>query len=227
VTPRRLDTATVQAKLRMLRQLLEHLCPHRDVSARQLADDDVLQYAVQRMLTQVVDVAVAINSHVASAVLGQAEPATDTASTLPRSPASSRRVGDDEAISVPTAECAGLAKGGVQVLPQTRTAPCPPHIAAGQRLGLNITTSVCGRSCTPPAGLGHCRVGHRPSECQTGWTSQRWETPWPRRPTCTVCTPSSPRSVRWCTPWGSAGSRSRCSVSTSRSSSQDPSRSRA
>jgi uncharacterized protein YutE (UPF0331/DUF86 family) len=72
VTPRSLDRDTLHGKLRLLRELLddlEHLGP---VSDRDLAEDRIRRYAVERILTQLVDVAVSINSHIAAAILKRA-----------------------------------------------------------------------------------------------------------------------------------------------------------
>jgi hypothetical protein len=65
MTPRPLDVATVQAKLRLMRELLDELDAAGPLDAQRLADQRLLLRAVERVLTQLVDVAVAVNSHVA------------------------------------------------------------------------------------------------------------------------------------------------------------------
>lgn len=71
MTPPALDVASIHAKLRMLREILDDLDALDEVTAKRLGDDRMLRYAVERMLTQLVDVAVAINGHIASARLGE------------------------------------------------------------------------------------------------------------------------------------------------------------
>ena len=71
MTPRQLDVAALHAKLRILRQVVDDLEPLQELTAERLRQDRILGYAVERMLTQLVDVAVAVNSQVAAAVLGR------------------------------------------------------------------------------------------------------------------------------------------------------------
>jgi len=71
VTPRILDEEAVQAKLRLMRQLLEDLQAVGAVSSERLRDDRLLRYAVERILTQLVDLAVSVNSQIAAARLGR------------------------------------------------------------------------------------------------------------------------------------------------------------
>lgn len=61
----------MHAKLRLMRELLDDLDGLGEVSARRLQDERMLRYAVERMLTQLVDLAVAVNGHIASALLGE------------------------------------------------------------------------------------------------------------------------------------------------------------
>jgi uncharacterized protein YutE (UPF0331/DUF86 family) len=75
VTPPALDRASVQAKLRLLRQLLDDLDAVGELTVGRLEEDRLLRYAVERILTQVVDLAVAVNGHVVAARTGAA-PAT-------------------------------------------------------------------------------------------------------------------------------------------------------
>jgi uncharacterized protein YutE (UPF0331/DUF86 family) len=58
-----------------MRTLLDDLDAVGDVSVARLTDDRMLRYAVERVLTQLVDLAVGINGHLAAARLGTA-PAT-------------------------------------------------------------------------------------------------------------------------------------------------------
>lgn len=74
MTPPHLDAASVQAKLRLLRQLLDDLDAVEDLVVARLREDRLLRYAVERMLTQAVDLAVAVNSHLLAATTGAAPP---------------------------------------------------------------------------------------------------------------------------------------------------------
>jgi uncharacterized protein YutE (UPF0331/DUF86 family) len=71
MSPRELDRAVLHAKLRVVRELLDDLEPLRGTSAEQLATNRLTRYAVERILTQLVDVAVSVNSHVAAAISGR------------------------------------------------------------------------------------------------------------------------------------------------------------
>jgi uncharacterized protein YutE (UPF0331/DUF86 family) len=68
MSPRELDRAMIHAKLRVLRDLLEDLEPLRNISAERLGTERLTRYAVERILTQLVDVAVSVNSHVSAAL---------------------------------------------------------------------------------------------------------------------------------------------------------------
>jgi uncharacterized protein YutE (UPF0331/DUF86 family) len=72
MTPRRLQPATVTAKLRLLRDLLDDLDTIGTVTPERLTDDRVLLRAVERILTQLVDLAVSVNTHVVTATAGRA-----------------------------------------------------------------------------------------------------------------------------------------------------------
>lgn len=72
MTPTAVDLAMVSGKLRLMRDLLDDLTATGEVTANRLAHDRMLRHAVERILTQLVDLAVSLNSHVASARLGRA-----------------------------------------------------------------------------------------------------------------------------------------------------------
>lgn len=72
MTPPALDLGVVQTRLALIEQLLDDLERTGDVDADRLARDRMLRHAVERILSQIVDLAVSINSHVASAVLATA-----------------------------------------------------------------------------------------------------------------------------------------------------------
>lgn len=71
MTPRALDPATVHAKLALIRELLDDLEQVRSADAARMHQDRMLRYAVERILTQLVDVAVAVNSHCVAALLSR------------------------------------------------------------------------------------------------------------------------------------------------------------
>jgi uncharacterized protein YutE (UPF0331/DUF86 family) len=71
VTPRPLDRDALHAKLRTLRDLLDDLEQLGELSEEQLVSDRVRRYAVERILTQLVELAVSVNSHIAAATLGR------------------------------------------------------------------------------------------------------------------------------------------------------------
>jgi uncharacterized protein YutE (UPF0331/DUF86 family) len=72
MTPRKLDHRSVTAKLALMRRLLRHLTSLGDISAESLAADFGTQLVVERILTQLVDLAAAINSQVVAAERGEA-----------------------------------------------------------------------------------------------------------------------------------------------------------
>jgi uncharacterized protein YutE (UPF0331/DUF86 family) len=70
MTPPDVDAGSVHAKLRLMRQLLDDLEGAGPVTRERLEQDRLLRYAVERILTQLVELAVAINGHLAAARLG-------------------------------------------------------------------------------------------------------------------------------------------------------------
>ena len=72
MTPSALQAATVQAKLRLMRELLDDLGRVGDATPEMLERERLLRRAVERVLTQLVDLAVSVNSHVVTASTGRA-----------------------------------------------------------------------------------------------------------------------------------------------------------
>lgn len=70
MTPPALDVHAVQAKLRLMRALLEDLEAVGPVDLAALDGDRMLRHALERILTQLVDLAVSVNGHLAVARLG-------------------------------------------------------------------------------------------------------------------------------------------------------------
>ena len=69
MTPREFDSSVVQSRLALMRDLLGDLDAVGSVSAESLSSDRMLRHAVERVLSQLVELAVSINSHVASTIL--------------------------------------------------------------------------------------------------------------------------------------------------------------
>lgn len=72
MNPRPLDTDVIGRRLRQMSRLLEHLAGVGPVGEGRLVAEPIVRLAVERVLTQLVDLAVDINSHIGSAVLGRA-----------------------------------------------------------------------------------------------------------------------------------------------------------
>ena len=69
MTPRRLDPSIVQARLSVMRGLLDDLAAVNAAWAPLLAENRIIRHGVERILTQLVEIATAINEHVAGARL--------------------------------------------------------------------------------------------------------------------------------------------------------------
>lgn len=69
MTPRRLDPSIVQVRLSVLRGLLDDLAGVDAAGEPSLAEDRMLRHGVERILTQLVELATAINEHVVGARL--------------------------------------------------------------------------------------------------------------------------------------------------------------
>jgi uncharacterized protein YutE (UPF0331/DUF86 family) len=72
MTPREIDWRTLRAKLRRARDLLDQLAELGPIDTARLAAEPVTALAVERILTLLVDLAFASNSHVVVARLGRA-----------------------------------------------------------------------------------------------------------------------------------------------------------
>ncbi len=71
MTPRKLEPDVVQARLRAIREMLADLEAVGVITTERLASDRVTRYAIERILTAIVDLAVSVNAHVAAAVIGE------------------------------------------------------------------------------------------------------------------------------------------------------------
>ena len=71
MTPPSVDAALVHAKLRAMRELLDDLDAVGPVDAARLTADRMLRHAVERILTQLVELAVGVNGHIAVGRLGR------------------------------------------------------------------------------------------------------------------------------------------------------------
>lgn len=71
MTPPAVDVALVQAKLHTVQELLDDLDAAGPVDVRRLTTDRMLRHAVERILTQLVELAAAVNGHLAVGRLGR------------------------------------------------------------------------------------------------------------------------------------------------------------
>lgn len=71
MTPRRLEADVVIRRLAEMDRLLDDLIAVGPVTAGQLTADRLARHAVERILAALVDLAVAINSHISAAIGGQ------------------------------------------------------------------------------------------------------------------------------------------------------------
>jgi uncharacterized protein YutE (UPF0331/DUF86 family) len=72
MTPRTLDVESMQAKLRMMRRMRTRLVEMGRVDRERLAEDWDLQLVAERLLTGLVDLAIAINTHLVVVERGEA-----------------------------------------------------------------------------------------------------------------------------------------------------------
>lgn len=72
MTPRELDPSTTQVKLRLMQDLVDDLTTIGDPDGARLREERLLMLAVERVLTALVDLSVAINSHVIAATADRA-----------------------------------------------------------------------------------------------------------------------------------------------------------
>ncbi len=74
MTPRRLDVGTLGAKLRAMRRLLDELDRIGAVDVDRFAREFSTQLIVERIVSQLVDLAAGINTHVLTAETGESPP---------------------------------------------------------------------------------------------------------------------------------------------------------
>ena len=72
MSPREFDAGVVQARLTLIRGLLDDLRSVGEVTADLLQRDRMLRHGVERVLGQLVELAVSINGHVGATLLGRA-----------------------------------------------------------------------------------------------------------------------------------------------------------
>ncbi|MHB8184586.1 MAG: type VII toxin-antitoxin system HepT family RNase toxin [Dermatophilaceae bacterium] len=72
MSPRELDAGVVQARLTLIRGLLDDLHSVGEVTVDLLQQDRMLRHGVERVLGQLVELAVSINGHVGATLLGRA-----------------------------------------------------------------------------------------------------------------------------------------------------------
>jgi uncharacterized protein YutE (UPF0331/DUF86 family) len=74
VTPRRLDPDVITARLRTMRRLLDELDRLGPVDADRFAREFATQLVVERIVSQLVDLAASINAHVVAVATGASPP---------------------------------------------------------------------------------------------------------------------------------------------------------
>jgi uncharacterized protein YutE (UPF0331/DUF86 family) len=74
VTPLRLDVATLGRKLRAMRRLLDELDGLGRIDADRFAREFTTQLIVERIVSQLVDLAAGINAHVVTVEIGESPP---------------------------------------------------------------------------------------------------------------------------------------------------------
>jgi len=72
VSPREFDAGVVQARLALIRGLLDDLQSVGEVTVDLLQRDRMLRHGVERVLGQLVELAVSINGHIGATLLGRA-----------------------------------------------------------------------------------------------------------------------------------------------------------
>jgi uncharacterized protein YutE (UPF0331/DUF86 family) len=72
VSPREFDAGVVQARLALIRDLLDDLQSVGEVTVDLLQRDRMLRHGVERVLGQLVELAVSINGHLGATLLGRA-----------------------------------------------------------------------------------------------------------------------------------------------------------
>ncbi|MCA1702736.1 MAG: DUF86 domain-containing protein [Actinobacteria bacterium] len=71
MTPRRLDSAVIQQRLREIQLLLADLVDIGDVGPERLRRERPTRHIVERVLSQIVELAGSINTHIVAALLGR------------------------------------------------------------------------------------------------------------------------------------------------------------
>jgi uncharacterized protein YutE (UPF0331/DUF86 family) len=71
MTPRRLDSAVIQERLREIQLLLADLVEIGDVDAERLRRERSTRHIVERVLSQIVELAGSINTHIVASLLGR------------------------------------------------------------------------------------------------------------------------------------------------------------
>lgn len=72
MTPREFDADVVQSRLRVMAELLVDLQDIGDIDHGRLESERLLRHAVERILSQLVEMAMSMNTHVAATILGEA-----------------------------------------------------------------------------------------------------------------------------------------------------------
>ena len=82
MTPRPFHPPAVRRRLRVIRQMLDDLEAMGEFTQQRLREDRVSRLAAERVLTQIVDLAAGVNTHLAAAVLAHAPESNTESFTL-------------------------------------------------------------------------------------------------------------------------------------------------
>jgi uncharacterized protein YutE (UPF0331/DUF86 family) len=72
MSPRKFDADVVQTRLALIRSLLDDLESVGSITKDRLEEERMLRHGVERVLAQVVELAVSVNGHLGAALLGRA-----------------------------------------------------------------------------------------------------------------------------------------------------------
>jgi uncharacterized protein YutE (UPF0331/DUF86 family) len=97
MTPRRFSPDVVQAKLEAIDVVVGHLAAVGEVTLERLQSDAIVRAAVERFLTQLVDLAVAANAHIAASLLE--DPPPDASASFAHA-ARAGAIGEDLALAL-------------------------------------------------------------------------------------------------------------------------------
>jgi len=159
------DAPVVYERLRLIRSLLDDLDQIGDLSASDLNNDRIRRHAVERIITQVIELAVSINGHVAAATVGRG-PSTYRASFSDAADAAaiSKELADQLA---PAAGLRNVLTHGYVTIDLDKVAQAIPEVRSGFRDYVTaIAQYLKTREAVPPGtgGGNAAEPGHYSGE---------------------------------------------------------------